>query len=181
EQFWNALGLVVVQGYGMTETTALITLNHPFHVASGTIGKPLPGREVKIGPDGEVLVRGPMISNATWAGGALRSREDEWLATGDLAEEQATGELRFMGRKSETIVTAAGVNVHPEDLEAALEEQPEIGASAVVPIDTAAGPEPCAVLTVRGDEQQAAQAVARANTKLADFQQVRRWLVWPEP
>ena len=57
EQFWNTLGFVVVQGYGMTETTALITLNHPFHVASGTIGKPLPGREVKIGPDGEVLVR----------------------------------------------------------------------------------------------------------------------------
>ena len=58
EQFWNALGFVLVQGYGMTETTALITLNHPFHVAEGTIGKPLPGREVKLGPDGEVLVRG---------------------------------------------------------------------------------------------------------------------------
>ena len=58
EQFWNALGFVLVQGYGMTETTALITLNHPFHVAKGTIGKPLAGREVKLGPDGEVLVRG---------------------------------------------------------------------------------------------------------------------------
>lgn len=181
EQFWNALGFVVVQGYGMTETTALITLNHPFHVASGTIGKPLPGREVKIGPDGEVLVKGPMISKATWSDGELRQRPDEWLATGDLAEEQATGELRFMGRKSETIVTAAGVNVHPEDLEAALENQPEIAASAVVPIETTAGPEPCAVLAVRGGEQQASQAVDRANAKLADFQRVRRWLVWPEP
>src|ERR1017187_2117210 len=58
EQFWSAVGLLVVQGYGMTETTAIITLNHPFHVAEGTIGKPLPGREVKLGPDGEVLVRG---------------------------------------------------------------------------------------------------------------------------
>ena len=181
EQFWNALGFVVVQGYGMTETTALITLNHPFHVASGTIGKPLPGREVKIGPDGEVLVRGPMISTSTWSGGELRQRADEWLATGDLAEEQATGELRFMGRKSETIVTAAGVNVHPEDLEAVLEEQPEIAASAVVAVETATGPEPCAVLAVRGDEQQAAAAVDRANAKLADFQRVRRWLLWPEP
>lgn len=181
EQFWNALGLVVVQGYGMTETTALITLNHPFHVASGTIGKPLPGRDVKIGPDGEVLVKGPMISSSTWSGGQLRRREDEWLATGDLAEEQATGELRFMGRKSETIVTAAGVNVHPEDLEAALEEQPEIAASAVVPVETAAGPEPCAVLAVRGGQQQAAEAVDRANAKLAEFQRVRRWMIWPEP
>jgi long-chain acyl-CoA synthetase len=180
EQFWNALGFVVVQGYGMTETTALITLNHPFHVARGTIGKPLPGREVKIGPDGEVLVRGPMISNATWSGGELRQREDEWLATGDLAETQATGELRFMGRKSETIVTAAGVNVHPEDLEAAVEEQPEIAACAVVAMETAAGPEPCAVVAVRGTDG-AAEAIERANARLADFQRVRRWMVWPEP
>ena len=181
EQFWNGLGFVVVQGYGMTETTALITLNHPFHVASGTIGKPLPGREVKIGPDGEVLVKGPMISTATWSGGELRQREDEWLATGDLAETQATGELRFMGRKSETIVTAAGVNVHPEDLEAVLEAQPEITASAVVALETAAGPEPCAVLAVRGGEKQAGEAVDRSNGRLADFQHVRRWMVWPEP
>jgi long-chain acyl-CoA synthetase len=181
EQFWNALGLVVVQGYGMTETTALITLNHPFHVASGTIGKPLPGRDVKIGPDGEVLVKGPMISTATWSGGELRQREDEWLATGDLAEEQATGELRFKGRKSETIVTAAGVNVHPEDLEAALEEQHEIAASAVVAVETASGPEPCAVLIVRGNEKQAAEAVERANARLAEFQHIQRWMLWPEP
>jgi long-chain acyl-CoA synthetase len=181
EQFWNALGLVVVQGYGMTETTALITLNHPFHVASGTIGKPLPGRDVKIGPDGEVLVKGPMISTATWSGGELRKRDDEWLATGDLAEKQATGELRFMGRKSETIVTAAGVNVHPEDLEAALEEQPEIAASAVVALETSSGPEPCAVLVVRGGEPQAAKAVERANARLAEFQRIQRWMLWPEP
>ena len=74
EQFWNALGFVLVQGYGMTETTALITLNHPFHVAEGTIGKPLAGREVKLGPDGEVLVRGASISGATWSGGQLHKR-----------------------------------------------------------------------------------------------------------
>ena len=101
------------------------------------MGKPLPGREVKVQPDGEVLVRGPMISPATWSGGALHQRAGEWLATGDLAETQATGELRFLGRKSETIVTGAGVNVHPEDLEAALEQEPEVAACAVVPVQTA--------------------------------------------
>jgi long-chain acyl-CoA synthetase len=181
EQFWNALGFVVVQGYGMTETTALITLNHPFHVARGTIGKPLPGREVKIGPDGEVLVRGPMISTATWSGGELRQRESEWLATGDLAEEQDTGELKFLGRKSEVIVTAAGVNIHPEDLEAAIEQEPGVTGCAVVPIETASGPEPYAVLAVRGNDSHAAEAVARANMRLAEFQRVRRWALWPEP
>jgi len=181
EKFWNAVGLVVVQGYGMTETTALITLNHPFHVAQGTIGKPLAGREVKLGPDGEVLVRGAAISSATWSGGALHSRSGEWLATGDLAETQPSGELRFLGRKSEVIVTASGVNLHPEDLEAAVEQQPGVAACAVVPVETPSGPEPCAVLAFRGSTQQAAAAIEHANTRLAEFQRLSRWKLWPEP
>jgi long-chain acyl-CoA synthetase len=181
EQFWNALGFVLVQGYGMTETTALITLNHPFRVARGTIGKPLAGREVKLGPDGEVLVRGPMISGATWSGGQMRPRNNEWLATGDLAEREPSGELKFVGRKSEVIVTAAGLNLHPEDMEAVIEEQPGIAACAVVAIETAAGPEPCAVLAMRGTGDHAAEAIDRANTRLADFQRIRRWVLYPEP
>jgi long-chain acyl-CoA synthetase len=181
EQFWNGLGFVVVQGYGMTETTALITLNHPFHVARGTIGKPLPGREVKIGPDGEVLVRGPMISTATWTRGELRKRDDDWLATGDLAEKEPSGELRFLGRKSEVIVTGSGVNIHPEDLEAKIEQLPGVTACAVVPMDTPSGPEPCAVMAMRGNADQASAAIENANAQLAEFQRVRRWMLWPEP
>jgi len=181
EQFWDALGLVLVQGYGMTETTALITLNHPFHVAKGTIGKPLAGREVKLAADGEVLVRGPMISGATWAAGELHPREDEWLATGDIAELRESGELRFLGRKSEVIVTAAGLNIHPEDIEAAIEEQPEIAACAVVAMETPTGPEPCAVLACRGSGCNVAASIERANAKLAEFQRISRWVLWPEP
>jgi long-chain acyl-CoA synthetase len=181
EQFWNALGFVLIQGYGMTETTAIITLNHPFHVAEGTIGKPLPGREVKLAPDGEVLVRGAVISGATWQGGALRPRKEEWLATGDLAERQESGELRFLGRKSEVIVTAAGVNIYPEDIEAAIEEQPDVAACAVVAMDTPAGPEPCAVLACRGSGGCATAAVERANARLPEFQRITRWVMWPEP
>jgi long-chain acyl-CoA synthetase len=181
EQFWNRLGFVVVQGYGMTETAAIVTLNHPFHVASGTIGKPLPGREVKLGPDGEVLVRGAMISRASWSGGELKPRQDEWLATGDLAETVGGGELRFLGRKSEVIVTAAGVNLHPEDLEAAIEQEPGVVACAVVAMETASGPEPCAVLAFRGTAQQAASAIEHANRRLPEFQRLSRWKLWPEP
>jgi long-chain acyl-CoA synthetase len=181
EQFWNSLGFLIIQGYGMTETTALITLNHPFHVAQGTIGKPLAGREVKLGPDGEVLVRGAMISNATWQNGAMRPREEEWLATGDIAERDEAGDLRFLGRKSEVIVTAAGLNLHPEDIEAAIEEQPEVAACAVVPMQTEAGPEPCAVLAFRGAGAQAESVIERANARLAEFQRIRRWVLWPEP
>ena len=181
EQFWNALGFVLIQGYGMTESTALITLNHPFHVAKGTIGKPLAGREVKLAPDGEVLVRGAVISGATWQGGQLRVRDDEWLATGDIAERQQSGDLRFLGRKSEVIVTAAGVNIHPEDIEAAIEEQSDVAACAVVAIDTPTGPEPCAVLACRSSGECATAAVERANARLPEFQRVSRWVLWPEP
>ncbi|MGA2652736.1 MAG: AMP-binding protein [Terracidiphilus sp.] len=181
EKFWNAVGLVVVQGYGMTETTALITLNHPFHVAQGTIGKPLAGREVKLGPDGEVLVRGAAISGATWSGGTLHARGDEWLATGDLAEKEPTGELRFLGRKSEVIVTASGMNLHPEDLEAAIDQSSGVTASAVVAMETPAGPEPFAVIAFRGTGEEAAAAIEQANARLAEFQRLRRWVLWPEP
>jgi long-chain acyl-CoA synthetase len=181
EQFWNAMCFVLIQGYGMTETTALITLNHPFHVAQGTIGKPVAGREVKLAPDGEVLVRGAVISGATWEDGAMRPREDEWLATGDLAERQESGELRFLGRKSEVIVTAAGVNIHPEDIESAIEEQPEVAACAVVAMETPTGPEPCAVLACPGSGDCALAAIERANATLPEFQRITRWVLWPEP
>ncbi len=172
---------MLVQGYGMTESTALITLNHPFHVAAGTIGKPLAGREVKLGPDGEVLVRGAAISRATWSGGSVHRRKGEWLATGDLAKTEASGELRFLGRKSEVIVTPAGVNIHPEDLESVIEEQAGVAACAVVAMETPEGPEPCAVLACRGRGNLAAAAIESANARLAEFQRLRRWVLWPEP
>jgi long-chain acyl-CoA synthetase len=98
-----------------------------------------------------------------------------------VAEIESTGNLRFVGRKSEVIVTAAGVNLHPEDLEAAVEQQPGVAACAVVPMETAAGTEPCAVLACYGAGEQAAAAIASANARLAEFQQLRRWVLWPEP
>ena len=72
EQFWTRLGFALIQGYGMTETTALVTLNHPFHTARGSIGKPLAGREVKVDDDGEILVRGDSIAEAEWRRGQRR-------------------------------------------------------------------------------------------------------------
>ncbi|MGH9594459.1 MAG: AMP-binding protein, partial [Bryobacteraceae bacterium] len=94
EQFWNTLGFVVVQGYGMTETAALVSLNHPFHPARGSIGQVLPGREIRLGDDGEILVRGETVSKATWEGGKLQSRASDWLATGDLGALDETGNLK---------------------------------------------------------------------------------------
>jgi long-chain acyl-CoA synthetase len=180
EVFWNGLGFALIQGYGMTETAAVITLNHPFHVGKGTIGKALPGREVRLSEEGEILVRGEMLAGATWQGGQMRPREGEWLATGDLAAKSESGELRFLGRKGDVIVTSAGMNVHPADLEAAMMKQPGVRGCVVVPCETSAGTEPVAVMLTRRDDVHLQAAVAAANRNLAEFQQIRRVLRWQE-
>jgi long-chain acyl-CoA synthetase len=180
ESFWNTLGFALIQGYGMTETTALITLNHPFKVGKGTVGRVLPGREVEIRDDGEVVVRGDMISTSTWRNGAMQKSESPWLATGDLAHRDEAGQLRFMGRKNQVIVTSSGLNIHPEDVEAVLSRQPGVEGSAVVPLATAGGSEPVAVLLFRGSRDAAQEAVVAANQNLAEFQRVRQWRMWPE-
>src|SRR6202790_3159371 len=105
EDFFRRLGYAVVQGYGMTETASLISLNHPFRGAQGSIGKVLPGREFRLAADGEILVRGENVARGYWQKGALQhsnatSQENSgWLRTGDLGELDAEGNLRFRGRK----------------------------------------------------------------------------------
>lgn len=180
EGFWNGLGFAVIQGYGMTETSALVTLNHPFHIGRGTIGRVLPGREIKISNEGEILVRGPMLAAATWQHGAMKQREGEWLATGDLADESESGELRFVGRKSDVIVTSAGLNVHPADLEAAMTRQVGVRGCVVVACETKFGPEPVGVVIFAGNEVDLQTAVCRANRELAEYQRIRRVLRWPQ-
>jgi long-chain acyl-CoA synthetase len=180
EDFWRVLGFALIQGYGMTETTALVTLNHPFRIAHGTIGKALPGREVRISDEGELLVRGEMLATATWQGGALRPRNGEWLATGDLAAKDESGDLRFLGRKGEVIVTGAGMNVHPADLEEAMMQQPGVRGCVVVPCEGKNGPEPVAVVLSSASDGQLPTMAGRANRGLAEYQQIRRVLRWPE-
>ena len=100
EEFFKRVGYAVVQGYGMTETASLISLNHPFRATQGSIGKVLPGREFRVAEDGEILVRGENVASGYWEGGALRQgvRDAEnWLRTGDIGEVDAEGNLRFTG------------------------------------------------------------------------------------
>ena len=180
ERFWNQLGFALIQGYGMTETSALITLNHPFKIGKGTIGKPLPGREVQLSATGEIMVRGAMVSDTTWQGGRMTRREGEWLNTGDLGERTDAGDYRFVGRIGDAIVTTSGLNIHPVDIEAALLLQTGVRACAVVPCEIAGGIEPVCVVVFIGDDALLQQAVRGANVTLADFQQIRRVLRWPD-
>uniref|UniRef100_A0A7V4XTX8 AMP-binding protein n=1 Tax=Acidobacterium capsulatum TaxID=33075 RepID=A0A7V4XTX8_9BACT len=180
ESFWTTLGFALIQGYGMTESSALITLNHPFRPGRGTIGKVLPGREVRLSEEGEILVRGDIISSATWQQGALRPNDSPWLATGDLAKEDASGNMQFLGRRNQLIVTPSGMNVHPEDVESVLAQQPGVAACAVVPHAVPNGSEPAAVLVFRGSPQEAQQAILAANAALAGHQRIRYFKLWPE-
>jgi len=186
ELFFKRLGFAVVQGYGMTETASLISLNHPFSAAEGSVGKVLPGREFKLADDGEILVRGENVSSAYWENGSIQQSSGEnhgWLRTGDLGELDGNGNLKFRGRKKNVIVTPAGLNIYPEDLEAALKKQPAIRDAVVVPIERGGNAEPCAALLVNAtlqNDSTATNAVAAANAALADYQRIRQWLIWPE-
>jgi long-chain acyl-CoA synthetase len=182
ETFWARLGFAVIQGYGLTETTSIISVNHPFKVGRGSIGKVLAGREVKLAPDGEILVRGSGVASGYWSGGELRpvSSEEGWYHTGDIGQLDAEGNLFFKGRKKDVIVTPAGMNVYPEDLENALKAQPEVKDCVVVPLAQNGNAEPCAVLILRNGETDALQIVDRANQSLAEYQRIRRWIIWPD-
>jgi long-chain acyl-CoA synthetase len=182
EQFWHRLGYALIQGYGLTETTSLISVNHPFRLSQGSIGKVLAGRELKLADDGEILVRGSGVASGYWNGQEVRSvaGEEGWYPTGDLGALDEQGNLYFKGRKKEVIVTPAGMNVYPEDLEAALREQKEVRDCVVVGLQRGGNAEPCAVLILRDRSADPQPIVARANSKLAEFQRMRTWYVWPE-
>jgi len=177
ETFWRRLGYAVIQGYGMTETASLTSLSHPFRMRHGSIGKPVAGQEVKLSDDGEILVRGENVSAGYWRSNGQSITDDEgWIHTGDIGEFGPGGNIYFRGRSKETIVTAAGLKIYPTDLEAALDRQPEIKASAVIPFE--GGIEALAVL-IPHEEADLNAAVQRANESLAEFQRIRHWIAWP--
>jgi long-chain acyl-CoA synthetase len=182
EEFWRRLGYVVIQGYGLTETSSLISLNHPFKVGRRSVGKVLPGREMKLDPaTGEILVRGANVARQYWQGKEMKpvAGEEGWFRTGDLGATDEDGNLYFKGRSKNVIVTPAGLKVYPEDLEQALRKQPEVRDCVVFGTARGGNAEACAALLLR-NAAAPADVVARANQSLADFQKIRQWFSWPD-
>jgi long-chain acyl-CoA synthetase len=170
----------------LTETTSLISVNHPFRLGKGSIGKVLPGREVKLAEDGEILVRGGGVASGYWDSDDARKVSDEsmsdaqgWYRTGDIGELDDAGNLYFKGRKKEVIVTPGGTNIYPDDLEVALRRQPEVKDCVVVGIERGGNAEPCAVVILRGNAPLE-EVVHRANQSLAEYQRMRMWIEWPQ-
>ena len=109
----------MIQGYGLTETAPIVSLNHPFSTSKGSVGKAIAGVEVRIAPDGEILVRGDNVTTGYFNRDAATAEafEGGWFHTGDIGEVDAQGRLFIKGRKKEMIVTPEGLNVFPEDVE----------------------------------------------------------------
>jgi long-chain acyl-CoA synthetase len=184
ETFWNHLGYAVIQGYGMTETTSLISLNHPFRSAKGSIGKVFPGMEVRVDENGEILVRGENVATAYRQHDQTQSvsESDGWFRTGDMGETDAEGRLYFKGRRKNVIVTPAGMNIYPEDLEKTVRSQPGVRDCVVIGIERDGNAEPCAVLLLEDPPHVNQTAIIEnANRSLAEYQKIRHWFPWPDP
>ena len=181
EAFWSTLGFVVIQGYGLTETAPIVTLNHPFGTEKGSVGKAIAGVEMKIAPDGEILVRGENVTRGYFnaADETAEAFADGWFHTGDVGEIGPGGQLFIRGRKKEMIVTPEGLNVFPEDVERVLNLVPGVRDSAVVGVARDGEERVHAVLVVDpGIEPDA--VVREANARLEDHQKIRRAALWPE-
>jgi long-chain acyl-CoA synthetase len=199
-EFFDACGVLVLEGYGMTETCAAATLNTPDAFRFGTVGRPLPGSEVAIADDGEVLMRGPHVF-----GGYHRDDEatgstldDGWLHSGDLGEIDEAGFVAITGRKKDLIITSSGKNISPTNLETALretrwvsqavvfgdnrpylvalltldpDELPALAERAGVP------PEPAAMVSDRRVHAVLQEAVDEVNAKVARIEQIKRFAV----
>ncbi|WP_159847085.1 AMP-dependent synthetase/ligase [Nocardia sp. CY41] len=132
--FFRGVGVTIYEGYGLTETTAAISVNTPEHIRVGSVGRPIEGHAAKIAEDGELLLRGSVVFNGYWGNtdATEDAFEDGWFKTGDLGAIDADGFITITGRKKEIIVTAGGKNVSPALLEDSLRAHPLISQVMVV-------------------------------------------------
>lgn len=189
---WRELGVDVLQGYGTTECSPAVAFNRLDQNRLGSVGVPLPGVEVRIAADGEVLVRGPNVFKGYWENEeATRAvlDADRWYHTGDLGEFDAEGFLWLRGRKKDMIVLADGLKVHPEDIEEILAADPRVQAASspqrpeiatVVGLEPPGEPVHVHAVFLLKDADAVASIVRDANTKLSGSQQIRGWTVWPD-
>ncbi len=189
-EFFLAIGIEICELWGMSETSATATLNPPGRIRVGTVGPPLPGIEVKLADDGEVMVRGPIVMKGYRnmpERTAEALSEDGWLLSGDIGEFDEEGYLKIVDRKKELIINAAGKNMSPANIEAKLKTATPLIAQAVAigdrrPYNVALVTLDQETLAARGlaagDPQVAAeieQAVAAANERLSRVEQIKRY------
>ena len=182
EAFWSRLGFLVIQGYGLTEASPIVAVNHPFKSKPGSLGQVIEGLEVKIAPDGEILVRGESVVDEylKGPGDSKSGASDGWLHTGDIGEIDSEGHLYYRGRKKDIIVTSEGFNVYPDDVESVLNQLPAIEESVVIAARRDGDEAVHAVLLLRDPSIGGDQLVREANQQLEPHQRIRSWSIWSD-
>lgn len=188
ERKWNALGLDLLQGYGLTETSPVISTNTYDSRRMESVGKVLPGVEVKIAPDKEILVKGPNVFQGYFKN-EQKTKEAftaSWFRTDDIGELDKDNFLFIRGRKKYMIKGPGAQNVYPEDIEFELNKNAGIKDSCVVGLEKPSGMVEIHAVFLPGEakfsflEKAASKAVEETNKKLASYQRVSGWSVWPE-
>jgi long-chain acyl-CoA synthetase len=185
EKRWNALGVDLLQGYGLTETAALVTGNTYENHKLSSVGKPFPGIQVEIASDQEILVKGLNVFEGYFKNKQKTDEvlaKDGWFHTGDMGEFDEGGFLFLKGRKKYMILGPGGQNVYPEDIEKEFKRFKEIEDVCVVGLDKASGQvEIHAVLLLKSDKPGSPQImIKQVNSRLASYQQVGGWTKWTE-
>ncbi len=180
ERKWRDLGLEVLQGYGLTETSPVISSNTRDAYKPGSVGRALRGIELRLAPDGEILVHGPNVTPGYFhdRGRTRETFQDGWFRTGDAGRIDDEGFLYVFGRKKYMILTGSGENIYPEDLEAEINKIAGVQDSAVVGLEEAGRTIVYAVLL--GEDCDGDAVIAEANRHLASHQQIMRWSRWPQ-
>lgn len=178
---WAAMGFKLIQGYGATEASPVISCHSIRNPRYDSAGPPIPGVDVRIASDGEIMVRGPNLTPGYWKAPEQTARvfTDGWYHTGDQGFLDENGFIHVNGRKKDMIVLANGQNVFPEDVEATLQRHSAVEDAAVVGVPRDTGTEVHAALRV-DNEAAARDAVTWANGTLAEHQQIRGFTIWPQ-
>jgi long-chain acyl-CoA synthetase len=180
--FWEEMGFRVIQGYGATECAPIISANpmHEHNIYS--VGKPLPGVEVRIAADHEILVSGPNVALGYWKNPEIstQSFHEGWYSTGDLGYLDAHKNLYLKGRKKNLIVLSNGMNVYPEDIENILQSFSAIKEAVIVGLmENNSGPDIHAILLME-DASKAKSIIQQTNKRVASHQQIKSFTIWPE-
>ena len=132
--FFDAAGVLILEGWGMTETSTASTISTPDAFKVGTVGRPFPGCEIRIADDGEILVKGPNIFQGYYKNpeATAETLVDGWLHTGDIGEFDEDGYVKITGRKKDIIITAGGKNITPANLEAEIKQHPLVSQCVVI-------------------------------------------------
>ena len=183
-QKWENLGIPIWEGYGATEAAPVITFNSLAQRVLGSVGRIIPGQEVRIAEDGEILTRGPNVTCGYWRNeeATTAAFDGEWYKTGDLGYLGESGHLYLKGRKKDLIVLANGQNVNPEDVERLLNIHAELTEGIVVgmPEERAGGETVHAVLLLKDPGGSASEIVEEVNGRLADHQRISGYTIWHE-